>query len=162
MEAAYPFNTLVPIYQATCVTSQKMRNLNKDAELNKIHLYFRPWACFHQSMNNAIFHDSFPLEGCLLLSVQSDQVSFETYDYSSWLVMYSPILLYLKYRTDVSCLSLLHSQSLFCPLSLSMHILDVSHIFLLLWYMTFFQMGMKTLSHVPTTGTVAFSIYFSI
>jgi hypothetical protein len=99
--------------------------LEQRCHINKICLYFRPWVCFHQSMNIAIFHYS--LEDCLLLSVQSDQVSFETYDYSSWLVMYSPILLYLTYHIDVSCLSFLNGQSWLSPLSLSMHILDVSH-----------------------------------
>jgi hypothetical protein len=35
MKAECSLKTLVPIYQTACVTSQKIRIMNKDAEINK-------------------------------------------------------------------------------------------------------------------------------
>jgi hypothetical protein len=161
MEAAYPFKTLVPIYQTTCVTSQKMRILNKDAELNKIHLYFRPWASFiwvwilpspmTPSHRRAVSCFLYSLTKChlrhMIIPVRLSYI--HPFSYFLHTAQMSQVL---TSRMANPCFA-----HYFCQCTFLIFLILI----LLLWYMTF-QMGMIPLSHVSTIGTAAFSIYFSI
>lgn len=88
----------------------------------KRRLFFRPWVCFLQCVNLAIFYAVFQgffsvLRSRHLLFVQSYRVPFVIHGCSSQSTVYSPILLFLGHRTDVWCLCFSHFQPPFPPLS---------------------------------------------